>query len=82
LTNEIYKNVFERDYKSLMKIKQLNKKKKDNLRDHMGDVELILTMLAEATSTDISIAKNSKGSKEIKKDVKKGGKIADEARKK
>jgi hypothetical protein len=82
LTNEIYKGVFEKDYKSLMELKRLDKKKKDNLRDHMGDIELILTMLAEATSTDISMAKNSKGLKEIKKDVEKGGKIAGEARKK
>ncbi len=82
LTNEIYKGVFEKDYKSLMKLKKLDKKNKDNLRDHMGDVELILTMLAEATSADISKAKNSKGLKAIKTDVKKGGKIAGEARKK
>lgn len=82
LTNEIYKGVFEKDYKSLMKLKKLDKKNKDNLRDHMGDVELILTMLAEATSTDISKTKNSKGLKEIKTDVQKGGKIAGSARKK
>ncbi len=65
-----------------MKIKNLDKKNKDNLRDHMGDIELILTMLAEVTSTDISKAKNSKGLKEIKTDIKKGGKIAGEARQK
>jgi len=45
----------------------------------MGGVELILTMLAEAISTDISKSKNSKGLKEIKTDVRKGGKIAGEA---
>lgn len=65
-----------------MKLKKLDKKNNDNLRDHMGDVELILTMLAEATSTDISKTKNSKGLKEIKIDVQKGGKIAGDARKK
>lgn len=82
LTNEIYKGVFEKDYQSLMKLKKLDKKNKDNLRDHMGDIELILTMLAEATSTDISKAKNSQGLKKIKTDIQKGGKIAGEARKK
>jgi len=82
LTNEIYRNTFNEDYKSLMKIKDLDKKNNDNLRDHMGDVELILAMLAEASSTDISRAKNSKGLEEIKIDVKKGGKIAGEAREK
>lgn len=82
LTNEIYKGTFEQDHKSLMKIKGLDKKKGDNLRDHMGDVELILTMLAEATSTEITKSKDSKGIDEIKQDVKKGGQIAGNTRKK
>lgn len=73
LTNEIYKNTFDEDCKSLMELKNLDKKKKDNLRDNMGDVELILTMLAEATSTEITKSKNSKGLEFIKQDVKKGG---------
>lgn len=82
LTNEIYEGTFEQGYKSLMKIKGLDKKKGDNLRDHMGDVELILTMLAEATSTEITKSKDSKGMDEIKQDVKKGGQIAGNTRKK
>ena len=82
LTNEIYKNTFDKDYKSLMKLKNLDKKKKDNLRDHMGDVELILTMLAEATSTEITKGKDSKGISEIQQDVKKAGQIAGNTRKK
>jgi len=82
LTNEIYKGTFEQDHKSLMKTKGLDKKQGDNLRDHMGDVELILTMLTEATSTEITKSKDSKGLKAIKQDVKKGGQIAGETRKK
>lgn len=82
LTNEIYKGTFEYDYKSLMRIKSLDKKRGDNLRDHMGDVELILTMLAEATSTEITKTRDSKGINEIQEDVKKGGQIAGDARKK
>ena len=82
LTDEIYKNTFDEDYKSLMKIKNLDKKKKDNLRDNMGNIELILTMLAEASSTEITKSKDSKGLESIKQDVKKGGKIAGSARKK
>ena len=82
LTNEIYKGTFEQDHKSLMKIKGLDKKKGDNLRDYMGDVELILTMLAEATSTEITKSKDSKGMNEVKQDVKKGGQIAGNTRKK
>jgi len=65
-----------------MKIKGLDKKKGDNLRDYMGDVELILTMLAEATSTEITKSKDSKGMNEVKQDVKKGGQIAGNTRKK
>lgn len=82
LTNEIYKGTFGQNYKSLMQTKNLDKKKGDNLRDHMGDVELILTMLAEATSTQITISKDSKGLDEIQQDVKKGGQIAGNTRKK
>ena len=82
LTNEIYKGTFERDHKGLMEMKGLDKKKGDNLRDNMEDIELILTMLAEATSTEISKNRDSKGFREVEKDVKKGGEIAGETRKK
>lgn len=81
LTNEIYKGTFDEDYEALMNIKDLSKKNKDNLRDHMGDVELILTMLAEASSTEITQARNSHGVSEIKGDVQKGSQIAGNARK-
>ncbi len=81
LTNEIYKGAFGHDHKSLMEIKDLDKKKGDNLRDHMEDVELILTMLAEATSTEITKSKNSMGMDEIQEDVKRGGQIAGGTRK-
>ena len=47
----------------------------------MGDVELILTMLAEASSTEITQAKNSQGFNKLKQDVQKGSKIAGNARK-
>lgn len=81
LTNEIYKGTFDEDYRSLMNIKDLSKKNKDNLRDHMGDVELILTMLAEASSTEITQARDSQGIHKIKEDVQKGSRIAGNARK-
>lgn len=81
LTNEIYKGTFDQDHATLMNMKELDKKQGDNLRDHMQDVELILTMLAEATSTHITQSRDSKGMKEIHEDVKKGGSIAENARK-
>lgn len=55
--------------------------KKENLRDHMDDMELIFTMLAEATTTRITIKKNSKGFPKLKTDAKTAGKVTGQARK-
>jgi len=53
----------------------------DNLRDHMTDLELIFTMLGEASTTEIARNKNAQGFQQNKKVSKKGGKIAGDARK-
>lgn len=53
----------------------------DNLRDHMTDLELIFTMLGEASTTEIARNKNAQGFNENKKVSKEGGKIAGDARK-
>jgi len=53
----------------------------DNLRDHMTDLELIFTMLGEASTTEIARNKNAQGLGENKKASKEGGKIAGDARK-
>ncbi|MFA5751360.1 MAG: Bro-N domain-containing protein [Candidatus Paceibacterota bacterium] len=79
LTNEIYKGTFEMTAKEIKDYKDLDHP--DNLRDHMGELELILTMLGEATTTKISQVKDSKGLKSLEKDAKKGGKIAGSTRK-
>jgi len=55
--------------------------KKENLRDNMTNTELILNMLAEASTKDISQAKNPKNFTESKKVAKQGGSIAGNARK-
>jgi len=55
--------------------------KKENLRDNMTNTELILNMLAEASTKDISQAVNPKGFEESKKVAKQGGAIAGNARK-
>lgn len=55
--------------------------KKENLRDNMTNTELILNMLAEASTKDISQAVNPKSFEESKKVAKQGGKIAGNARK-
>jgi len=48
----------------------------------MGDIELILTMLAEATTTKLSVDRDSKGFNKLKNDAKEGGEIVGETRKK
>ena len=55
--------------------------KKENLRDHMDDLELIFTMLGERSTTEIHRNENSQGVRKLKSDAKAGGKIAGNARK-
>lgn len=55
--------------------------KKENLRDNMSNLELVLNMLAEATTTEISKEKKPKTFSENKKIAKKGGTIAGNTRK-
>ena len=55
--------------------------KKENLRDNMTHTELILNMLAEASTKDISVATNPKDFEESKKVAKQGGNVAKVARK-
>lgn len=55
--------------------------KKESLRDNMSNMELVLNMLAEASTTEISKQKNPKTMKENKEIAKAGGKIAGDARK-
>lgn len=56
--------------------KELKGLKKENLRDNMTNIELVLNMLAETSSTEISKSKNKKGINEAKDSVVKGGNIA------
>ncbi len=81
LTDEIYKAAFDKTAKEYMKHKGLDKKAGDNLRDHMGDIELILTMLGEATTTKLSTEKDSHGLEALKKDARVGGSVAGRTRK-
>ena len=53
---------------------------KDNLRDHMTDLELIFTMLGEASTTEIARKKDAQGFPENKQAAKAGGTIAGNAR--
>jgi DNA-damage-inducible protein D len=53
---------------------------KENLRDHMSDLELIFTMLGEASTTEIAKKKNAQGFPANKKAAHAGGTIAGNAR--
>jgi len=79
LTNEIYKGAFDMTAKGIKKYKSLNNP--DNPRDHMNELELILTMLGEATTTKLTQIRDSKGLLLLKKDAKEGGQVAGNARK-
>lgn len=61
--------------------KELKGLKKENLRDHMSDIELTLTMLGEATARELHKVNNTQGKNNLKKDVFKAGKIAGNTRK-
>ena len=60
--------------------KQLKNLKKENLRDNMTNMELILNMLAEASTTEIAQGENPEGLEQHKKVARRGGKVAAKAR--
>ena len=61
--------------------KQLKGLKKENLRDNMTNMELVLNMLAEVSATEISQSQNPKGLAQHKKVARAGGEVANKARK-
>jgi DNA-damage-inducible protein D len=78
LTAEISKATFGMVPSEYMKFKSL---RKENLRDHMNDLELIFSMLGEASTTEIARNKDSQGFSENEMAAKEGGEVAGEARK-
>ena len=78
LTDEITKawsGMTTRGYKNLKGLK------KENLRDNMTTLEIVLNMLAEATTTELTKTTNPQGLAENRKVAKRGGSIAGNARK-
>jgi len=61
--------------------KQLKGLKRENLRDHMNDMELIFSMLGEAATTEITKVDDAQGFHESKEAARKGGEVAGTARK-
>lgn len=77
LTAEISKATFGMTPSEYKKFKGL---KRENLRDHMNDLELIFSMLGEASTTEITRNKDTQGFEENKKAAKEGGSVAGSAR--
>lgn len=78
LTAEISKATFgltPSEYKALKGLKR------ENLRDHMSDLELIFTMLGEASTTEIAKNTDAQGFLQNRRAAKEGGKVAGNARK-
>jgi len=81
LTAEISKATFGMTPNEYKEFKNLPAKSIINLRDNMDDLELILTMLGERVTTEISQNEKPEGMFENKKVAKRGGKVAGNARK-
>jgi len=79
LTSEISKAAFGLTPSEYKELKGLER---ENLRDHMNDLELIFSMLGEAATTEIARKQDAQGFGENKTAAMKGGKISGDARKK
>lgn len=78
LTAEISRATFGLTPNEYKEVKGL---KRENLRDHMTDLELIFSMLGEASTIEITRETDAKGFVKNKNAARKGGKIAGDARK-
>ena len=78
LTAEISKATFGMTPSEYKQFKGL---KKENLRDHMNDLELIFTMLGERVSTEITRKEDAQGYPQVEDAAKRGGRVAGNARK-
>jgi len=79
LTAEISKATFGMTPSEYQNFKGLDRQ---NLRDHMDDLELIFSMLGERATTEITRSEDSEGMPKLKSDAKEGGDIAGDAKQK
>ncbi|HEX2970999.1 MAG TPA: hypothetical protein VHP11_01630 [Tepidisphaeraceae bacterium] len=77
LTNELTTAAFGMDVQAYRKYKGLQS---GNLRDHMNDLELALTMLGETTASILHQNRDSKGMEQLQRDVRDAGEIANQTR--
>jgi len=80
LTDDITKTWSDRTTSQYKKLKRLDPKKKESLRDNMTTIELALNTLAEASTTEISRKMKPKTFAENRSVAKKGGNVAKIAR--
>lgn len=78
LTNEIMQGTFDLNVDKYKEVKGLAR---ENLRDHMNDIELILTMLGEATTAKLHRDRDTIGFEPLKTDAQDGGAVAGRTRK-
>ena len=78
LTAEISKATFGMTPSEYKQFKGL---KRENLRDHMNDLELIFSMLGERVSTEITREEDAQGYPQVEDAAKRGGRVAGNARK-
>src|SRR3989339_2208595 len=78
LTAEISKATFDLTPSEYKELKGL---KRENLRDHMMDLELIFSMLGERVSTEITRKEDTQGYPQVEDAAKRGGRVAGNARK-
>lgn len=79
LTDEIYKGWAGMNSREYKKLKGLHK---ENLRDNMSNLELVLNMLAEATTTEIAKKEKPRGLSANIRVAREGASVAGDARKK
>ena len=79
LTSEISKATFGMTPNEYKEFKNLSR---ENLRDHLNDLELFFCMLGERATTEITRTEDSEGMPKLRSDAKEGGEIAGGARKK
>lgn len=78
LTNIIAKATFDKDISQHKKIKKLTDK--ENLRDNMTDLELLFSTLGERLANEVTVKRDSKGTKECQESAHVGGSVAGRAR--
>ncbi|MGE5610016.1 MAG: phage antirepressor protein [Bacillota bacterium] len=77
LTNELTTAAFGMDVQAYRQYKGL---RTENLRDHMNDLELALTMLGETTASILHQDRDSKGIEQLQRDVRDAGEITSQTR--